>query len=200
MPRRNRGNKSGRSRSNRGGVQPVISLSLSEAEERKLSVRSDRTSLRGKQVFSVTNGSGVSGASGLSVSNFGFRLGGLLGYYLRWRIVKLVIKPIYAPPGSGTLVYGVSDDPNDVTTGLSLNEVLELRTSRLVSSSGTDSSELQWNPVDPTKWYYTISEGAAGDVRLTTPCSLQSLNGTPGTIQYVIYYTIEAEGAFDNSS
>jgi hypothetical protein len=199
MSRNNRGNKGRRSqpRRGRGGIQAVTSLSLSEAEERKLSIRSDLASFRGKQIFSVANLSGVSGASNISPSTLGLRIGTLLGMYLRWRILKLVIKPLVS---SGTLYYGVTDDANDATSGLNPNEVLELRVSRAVTFFGTDTSELQWNPIDPAKWYYTTSEGAGGDIRLVSPCSIESLNSVAGTVSYLIYYTIQAEGAFDNTS
>jgi hypothetical protein len=121
--------------------------------------------------------------------------------------MKVILRPI-----SGTLAYyGVSDDPldgsGDITT---INEILELRCSRVLNAlssgsgsvpPGTDTNELQWNPIDPDIWYYTQLEGG-GDIRLVAPGNIVFFN-TNASVQsssFILYYSILAEGSRNTSS
>jgi len=195
--RRSRGNVQGRNRRARA-PQAVTSLSLSETAERQLATRSDKAVFKGKQLLSVI--SGVNGGNvQLDPTTFSNRLGTLLGLYARWRILKLILKPVAPPSVGGAFTgYGVIDDPTLIPSSISLNEVIEARCSRIVSSTGTDTDELQWNPIDPTVWYST---DVAGDARLYSPCSIVLPGFTSTTtVQFVAYFTIEAEGAYDGTS
>jgi hypothetical protein len=177
----------------------VKSLSLSEAEEMVLSKRKDQISLRGKQILNIPVTGGM-GSLALLSSSFGTRVSAILAFFARWKIMRLVIKPITNTGSPITSeVVGLQDDPSLVPSSFTQNEILELRCSRLLSSSGTDTDEFQWNPIDSNYWFSTNS---SGDVRLNTPAAmLVNLSPTSVSIApFVVYYSILAEGAYDNVS
>jgi len=155
-------------------------------------------SLRGKLATNVTLAANGSGTYLLTADSFGQRVSALLDCYQRWKIMKLIIKPIFA---NSTVVsaYAVSDDPSIVlpTTSSQQGFIISVRTSRTFDPGvGSESADLQWNPIDPKTWYYTTVEGVGGDPRLTSPGNFLISSGTTsGTFGVIIYYSIEAEGA-----
>jgi hypothetical protein len=147
------------------------------------------------------------GSMNLIPTLIGSRVNGVLAFYERWKLMKVILKPI----SININCMGISDDPldgsGDITT---INEILELRCSRYlnqvtgtgtVSAPGTDTDELQWNPIDPLKWYYTQLEGA-GDIRLVAPGNVVFFNttATAQSSSFVLYYSILGEGSRNVSS
>lgn len=204
MPNGRKRGSSVRSKRSRGSA-PRPSLTLSELEEKRLSTRSDLASFRGKQIVSGFSSVAGSGDVVISPSVFGNRLGALLANYARWRIQKLVIKSLTVPEPAGTagsigsaLTVGVYDDPLLASTTLTQNEILESRCSRVLSISGADSNEFQWNPIDRDLWYSTLS---TGDARLYAPCAFVFAGFPTNTnVNFVVYFSVQAEGAYDNTS
>jgi len=180
----------------------VKSLSLSEAEEVILSKRKDQCVLRGKQIANIAVSGGFGGFS-LTPGTFGSRVNTILSCYERWKILKLVVRPLAdISAGLTSSVIAITDDGEQSSTPLSQSQLLEYRCSRVLGGSGTDNNEFLWNPVDPSKWYYTNLEASSGDVRLVAPGVLYTTL-TPATIttsSQLIYYTIVAEGAKDSAA
>jgi len=197
MPNKKNRSKRG-SRSNRSAV--VTALSPSEVFERELSVRKDQAVLKGKQIVVFPLTSGVQGGLPLSTAAFGARVLALTSCYMRWKILKLIIRPLtnLVDPYN-SLVVGMIDDPTYIP--LSTNSsIIDLRCSRVLGNSGTDSNEFYWNPVDPDKWYYTsIPPTGPADQRFESPVALAAI-ATPSsvsTLPVCFYYTIMVEGAAD---
>jgi hypothetical protein len=61
---------------------------------------------------------------------------------------------------------------------------------------------MQWNPIDPMRWLFTTTEGSSGDIRLQAPAAIvANVQGTGITsVGFVVYYSIEMEGAQDLTS
>jgi len=180
---------------------PVTSMTLSEANERQLSTRSDRITLRGKQIINVPVIGPAVGSQSITPQVFANRVAGILTYFQRWRILKLVIKLIMGSPGNNPVYAAFSDDGNPANA-TTVNELMEFRSSRVLTSSGADSNEFTWNPIDPNKWYYTNLEGASGDIRLVAPTTQYALSsgvttGQAFQVSFLVFFTIEAEGAQD---
>jgi hypothetical protein len=199
MPRRSKtkGNHKGRAQ-----IRNVKALSLSEAEEMALAKRKDQTILRGKQIYNLALSGGY-GSAQLAPSTFGLRVGTILTAYERWKILKLVVRPLNdISAGLTSEVVAINDDGDLSGTALTQSQLLEYRCSRVLGTSGTDTNEFQWNPIDIDKWYYTSIESSGGDIRLVAPCVLIA-NATPTSLTsspFVLYYTIVAEGAKDVSA
>jgi len=176
-------------------------MTLSEANERQLSTRSDRITLRGKQILNVPVMGPLVGSQSLTPQVFANRVAAILSYFQRWRILKLVIKLITLPTASNPVYAAFSDDGNPVNA-TTVNELMEFRSSRVLTLSGADSNEFTWNPIDPNKWYYTNLEGASGDIRLVAPTTQYALNsgfttGQALQVSFLVFFTLEAEGAQD---
>jgi len=196
MPRKSRRTRGRRS----GAPQAVTSLSLSETFELKLSKRKDLSQLMGKMIVSVPLTAGIGNIPFLSTA-FGARTSAFLALFQRWKIQRLVIKPLTTLPTPITSqVVAISDDVSvTFSTAATQSELLELRCSRILGNQGTDTSEFVWNPIDPGKWYYTL---AGTDPRLSQPGAIY-VNLTPTTITsaaFLVYYSISCEGAYDGNA
>jgi len=180
----------------------MLALSLSDASERQLATRGDRVVLRGKNLATVLLTVTI-GVAPLTPASFGDRVLKMAQLFSRWRIVKLIIKNSPTPSGvTGNFGYGVIDDDSaeggSAPLPTTLSEIIELRCSNALLSV-TNPNELQWNPIDPQKWYYTQAGGASSDPRLYSPCSVAvSAAGSATSVSFIYYYTIEMEGAYDN--
>lgn len=200
MPNKRRGNKKGRPNGGRRSGQAMIALSMSDMNERQLAVRKDRVSLRGK-VYSVVNTTVGIGVSPLLPAALGERVTALSNLFARWRILKLVIRNFPTSTSTGTEAFGLIDDDSaeggSAPLPADISQVVALRCS-VSGLSTVNPSELQWNPIDPTKWYYTHQGGAASDPRWVVPASLAVAAATTVSagFAFIIYFTIEFEGAY----
>jgi len=199
-----RGDRRARQNKNSGGPRATIALSMSDARERQLAVRSDRVIMSGKCVITAAGVSGTVGLTPLYASTFGDRLANMAKIFSRFRIIKLIIK---SPPASGTFAsaFGVVDDYTgegaSAPLPTTLSEVVELRCS-VANLSTVNPNEIEWKPLDPMKVYYSQPGTAANasDSRLAVPATLVEFAANAGNIPFVVYYTIEFSGAFDNTA
>jgi hypothetical protein len=161
--------------------------------------------MSGKTFVTTTALGTLIGAAVLSPSAFGNRVAVASGIFARWRIVKLIIKTPSDP--AATPLYtaiGVSDDDGaeggSVPAPTTAQEIVELRCS-IANFSQVNPSEFVWTPVDKSRWYYTQQGGSSADNRFVIPGTLFVSSSTAGfVVNCLVYYTIEFEGGFDNSS
>jgi len=201
-PRNNqnkRGDRRARQNKSSGLGKAVQALTISEMQEKQLSTRKDRATLRGKIVVNVSLATGGIGSLTITPQILGTRVSGLLQYFERYKIMKMVLKPILANP-SVTSSYCVTDDPSITFSGSALSQIVEQRCSHVFTPGvGAESSDLQWNPIDPSTWFYTNFEGVVSDIRFQSPGSIYVISGAAaGTFSFIVYYSIEAEGAQNN--
>jgi hypothetical protein len=172
---------------------------MCESREKQLAVRSDQITMSGKSA--VVLAGGPLNNFTLRPTTFGDRIVTVANIFARWRIVKLIVQLPPAGTGGSAIAFGITDDfigeGGSSPAPSTFNEVLELRCSR-TNLSTVNPSEIEWKPLDSSKWYYT-QPGASGDNRLVFPGSLSTFG--PGTgVPIVFYYTLEFAGAFDNVS
>jgi len=204
-----RGDRRARQNKNSGSARATIALSQSDMRERQLASRSDRVSIRGKAFFTSADLTAAT-YNPLNPAFFGDRVLKHAALYARWRIIKLVLQngPTNVTSSTATFqAYGIVDDytaeGGSVPLPTSIAEVVELRCAR-TNLSSVNPSEIEWKPLDPSKLYYSQSGAAAtpADPRFAIPGTLVviSNNATAPSLSFVVYYTIEFEGAFDNSA
>jgi hypothetical protein len=159
--------------------------------------------LRGKIVVNVTLAANGAGFVILTAASFGQRVATILSCFQRWKIMKLIVKPLLAN-SSIVSSYALTDDPllGTGTTGNFQNAIVSVRCSRTYDPGvGSESADLQWNPVDPSKWYYVTPEEGSGDIRLIAPNSFMVQSGsTAGTFSVLFYFSIDAEGSTNPAS
>ncbi len=171
----------------------------SDAFERQLATRSDRITVRGKQYFSQ-NWSTVQWVDTLDAQS----LSAISNQFERWRIIKLIFKPVFVTSTASTaFAYGITDDSN-ITSSLSFSQITQQRVNNVaqiaastdLATLGVSSGEFVWKPIDPTKWYYTTTPSGS-DIRLTYPaCFVAATEAASQTVnlKYVLFFTIEFEG------
>jgi hypothetical protein len=172
--------------------------------ERQLAIRSDKISMSGKFLFPL-NVTAAGTFQVFSPAAFGDRIAKCGAIFAKWRIVKLIL--VAAPPttGAGNLTaIGVVDDNTgeggSVPLPGTISEVVELRCSK-ASFSIVNPNEILWKPTDPLRWYYTTAGASGSDNRLVFPATFVAISGsTGGTFNFVVYYTLEFQGAYDNVS
>jgi len=176
----------------------------SQAFERQLSTRSDRSRLLGKTTIST--GSVTLSGFNLNPAIFGARPTAYASIFSRWRIARLIIRPLSisseATAPTGVSFAGVLDDTAtsaDVPT--SATGVLDLRCSVSLPAQYTSDSqnEFEWRPLrGPTQWFYTTLEGSSSDPRLEVPASLWfASNSTAASALFQVDYDLMFEGAVD---
>lgn len=199
-PRRRRNNnrrRNGGSGGNRS--MPTTVQNYSDAFEHQLATRKDRITVRGKQYFNQT-WSTVQWIDTLDSSS----LTAISAQFERWRIVKLIFKPVSVTSTASTaFAYGITDDSEVVST-ITFSNITQLRVNNVaaigvttdLATLGVSSGEFVWTPVDPDKWYYTTAV-SGGDIRLTYPGSFVAATEASSqtvSLKYVLYFTIEFEG------
>lgn len=196
----------GRGRSSRATMRNVTVRTPSQAFEAQLSNRSDRSRLLGK-TFVSTGSSAVVFGLNVNPSLLGARPSAYSTIFLRWKINRLIIKPLLLPlTGSGSVV-GIMDDTvlsADIPT--SLAGVLNLRCSVSYPANQIayeNYNDFEWRPSrGPPKWFFTTLEGSSSDPRLEVPCSIwfAQPGGTLVAPNFQIDYDISFEGAVDTLS
>jgi hypothetical protein len=179
-------------------------MNQADARERQLAVRSDRISISGKVFFSVTSATAGVTTFPMNPTFFGDRVTRHATLYSRWRILKVIIQN--GPAVGGLIALGVVDDYTSeggaAPSPSTISEVVQLRCSR-ANISTVNPSEFDWKPLDRDKLYYTQNGAATApsDLRLTTPGTF-AVGATAAitSLSIVVYYTIEFEGAYDNSA
>jgi hypothetical protein len=211
MPRRKKNRNSG---SRNRNAQSVTVRTPSQAFERSLAARTDRTQLWGKVYLGiVSTASGLFGTN-ITPASLGVRPGSYATLFTRWRIIRLIFKPLQfttAASSNQPFFAGLLDD--SITSGdipIAGPAVLDLRCS--VSSTATSTTatvapvaqttfnEFEWKPLrGPPQWYYATVEGSSSDPRLEVPCSLWIGSTTANvlTANFEVDYQIAFEGACD---
>jgi hypothetical protein len=203
-----------RNRNGQGNGQSLTVRTPSQAFERTVASRSDRTRLMGKVYFGFTSTSTGYAGVNITPSLLGVRPGSYATLYTKWRIARLILKPLQfstAATSNQPIFAGFLDD--SVTSGdipISGVAILDLRCS--VSSVATSNSatvagatqttfnEFEWKPLrGPPQWYYATVEGSSSDPRLEVPCSLWIGSPTASALSanFEIDYDIYFEGACD---
>lgn len=171
----------------------------SDTFEHQLATRKDRITLRGKQYYNQTWTS-VQFIDTIDASSFT----AISQQFERWRVVKLVFKPVTITSTSATdFAYGITDDP-EVSSTISFSQITQLRVNNVaaigpstdLATLGVSSGEFVWTPVDPDKWYYTTTI-SGGDIRFAYPGSfVAATSGTTQTVHctYILYFVLEFEG------
>jgi hypothetical protein len=197
-----KGTRKGRSSSGKA----TIALSMSDMRERQLATRTDRIIISGKTAFSVLEPATGASNTAINPSFFGDRVNRHSLLYARWKVIKMIVQNAPAnQTGSNTAqAYGVVDDysfeGSTAPLPSTVNEVVELRCSR-ANLSVVNPSELEWKPLDPMKLYYTQSGNSSTDPRLVIPGTFATASGGNAvTANFVVYYTLQFEGAFDNTA
>jgi len=176
-------------------------LSLVQASEIQLATRKDRFISRGKTTISFPTPFGGIVNTPISPSNLGSRMVAASLIFSRYRFVKLLFR-IVNQSVSSNLIVGLLDDASTSLGDLptTFNDVAQLRCSTLVYFGLTVPTEFEWKPIDPLKWYYVDSESTgSADPRFTTPLTLCQFSSASSPLLYEVHYTIEFEGASDNS-
>jgi hypothetical protein len=172
----------------------------SEAFELRLSVFKDKARLLGKHFLSLTAINTMTNIN-LTANLFGSRSAAYANIFARWRIVRILLQPIVGGSGGTTPVaIGFLDDSSltsDAPT--TLDDVVQLRCSTLLSTGSSVDTSFEFRPVDPKMWYYTETESSTSDARLYIPTSLWYIStGTSTTVNYLMSYELQFEGAVSN--
>jgi len=185
-------------------MRSVTVRTPSQAFERMLSVRSDTSRLLGKTVVSTT----ATNPIGLDVNThlLGARPVAFAAIFLRWKINRLIVKPLFLNlTGQGSFAGFLDDNISSGDVPTTGSGVLDLRCSVAYpanESAYETHNEFEWSPLrGPTKWFYTTLEGSTSDPRLEVPCSFwygQTATATIGS--WEVDYDISFEGAVDTLS
>jgi len=197
-----RGNRRVRQNKRSGMTRTMEVRDPIQSSEFSLASRGDKISVRGKVLLNNTLPTSLT-AIPLLPAVFGSRALALSLLFARWRIEKLLLKIGNTYYASFYLPYGIMDDfsgeGGSVPIPVNNNDILELRSSTVVMNNGTI---MKWNPVDPSKWYYTTQGGTGSDSRFVIPASLFLPAAPSGTIPTTIelHWTLSFEGAVDVGS
>jgi len=198
-------------RNGRVGPRSVQELSQSETLDRQLAKRSDKISLKDKTLVGIISGTTVLTNTSFNLNpavstSFGSRVSAISSYFTRYRILKLLVRytPVVGTATSGRVALGFLDDATNDEGSLptTVGQVAALRCARV--DSPYRDIELEWKPIDPMKWYYTVGTVTGTDQRFTTPAALIistdsfATSVTAGSFSF--YYTIEFEGAITASN
>lgn len=157
----------------------------------------------------ITTGSVTLGGLNLNPSIFGARPAAYASIFARWKINRLIIRPLnlsFESTSPTTVAFaGVLDDSitsSDVPTAPV--GVLDLRCSVSIPAQYVSDSvnEFEWRPLrGPTQWFYTTLEGSSSDPRLEVPGSLWFASNTTASVAtFQVDYDISYEGAVDTIS
>jgi len=176
-------------------------LSLVQASEMQLATRKDRFTSRGKTTLAFSLAAGIINTV-LAPSVLGSRMVAASLIFSRYRFVKLLFRVFIPVGGTSNLIVGLLDDSANSISDLptTFNDVAQLRCSTIVYGGVTVPTEFEWKPIDPLRWYYVDAESSGGaDTRFVNPCTLCQFIAGATSVLYEIHYTIEFEGASDNS-
>jgi len=202
MPSRRKNNRRGKRRMGSGSSDRSTLTTVqnySDAFEHKLATRKDRITVRGKQYFNQSWAT-VQWIDTIDSPS----LTAISQQFERWRIVRLIFKPVAVTSTASTsFAYGITDDPEVVST-ITFSNISQLRVNNIISigattdlaTLGVSSGEFVWTPVDTDKWYYTTTI-SGGDIRFSYPaCFVAATEATSQTVvlKYILYFVLEFEG------
>jgi len=198
IPTKSRSAVNRRARQNkRSGRSQRPMLSLMQASEVQLATRKDNFVHRGKSLLTQVLAAGINTVF-MGPSFFGSRTAQVATIFTRWRVIKIILR---IPPVVNGVIMGILDDSASSILDLptTASDVLQLRCSTLATAGNTSNTEFEWKPIDEQKWYYTDAETAGGDNRFITPGTFVLWGFGVATILVEVHYTLEFEGATENS-
>jgi hypothetical protein len=172
-----------------------------QASEVQLASRKDRFVSRGKTLVTVSLTAATIFSLNLTPLStvFGSRMTAANNIFARYRIVKLLLRTVN-PGVTDNVAFGLLDDVTTApgTLPTTQNDVVQLRCSTFIFGGQTTPTIIDWKPIDPLKWYYTQTD-VGGDARLAVQCALVAFSQITGSQTFEMHYTLEFEGATDNT-
>jgi hypothetical protein len=137
-------------------------------------------------------------------SGLGGRINAIAATFTSFKVVKAVVKFIHVSSASSSSVgvLGFLDDSGggegDAPTTTSA--VSELRCAGTNFSSETVPTEILYQPVDGSKWFYCQQGASGSDQRLTEPAVIFAASTSSGNFALELDILWAFKGASDNAS